>query len=117
MFLSSFLVFYFAPRTRGFSFNASQVSTQYVCRIASAFAELALAYYREEGKRIKSRVEKRSSNSLDLNVRYCFKVSFFITFAKSNHFVSKYLGKGRLIHPMTARSLYMQSFVEIGVKH
>lgn len=56
-------------------FNSSIVSelTLSLSRLASAFAELALSYYREEGRRIKSRIEKRSSNSLDLNVRYCFK--------------------------------------------
>ncbi|XP_024006692.1 trafficking protein particle complex subunit 11 [Eutrema salsugineum] len=51
-------------------------------RIASAFAELALAYYREEGRRIKSRIEKRSSHSLDLNVRYCFKVAVYAEFRR-----------------------------------
>ncbi|KFK28257.1 hypothetical protein AALP_AA8G493200 [Arabis alpina] len=51
-------------------------------RIASAFAELALAYYREEGRRIKSRIEKRSSTSLDLNVRYCFKVAVYAEFRR-----------------------------------
>ncbi|XP_010466357.1 PREDICTED: trafficking protein particle complex subunit 11-like isoform X1 [Camelina sativa] len=51
-------------------------------RIASAFAELALAYYKEEGRRIKSRVERRSSNSPDLNVRYCFKVAVYAEFRR-----------------------------------
>ncbi|CAH2043004.1 unnamed protein product, partial [Thlaspi arvense] len=50
--------------------------------IASAFAELALAYYREEGRRIKSRIEKKSSHSLDLNVRYCFKVAVYAEFRR-----------------------------------
>ncbi|ESQ31070.1 hypothetical protein EUTSA_v10003539mg [Eutrema salsugineum] len=43
---------------------------------------LALAYYREEGRRIKSRIEKRSSHSLDLNVRYCFKVAVYAEFRR-----------------------------------
>ncbi|KAG7535864.1 Trafficking protein particle complex subunit 11 [Arabidopsis thaliana x Arabidopsis arenosa] len=65
-------------------FNSSIDSelTHSLSRLASAFAELALAYYREEGRRIKSRVEKKSSNSLDLNVRYCFKVAVYAEFRR-----------------------------------
>ncbi|KAJ0250002.1 hypothetical protein HA466_0142200 [Hirschfeldia incana] len=51
-------------------------------RIASAFSELALSYYREEARRIKSRIDKRSSTSLDLIVRYCFKVAVYAEFRR-----------------------------------
>lgn len=94
-------------------------STLCVCRIASAFAELALVYYREEGRRIKSRIEKRSSNSLDLNVRYCFKVSklfYYLLSLFSRIILFQSIWEKEVIHAMASRSLYMQSFVEIGVK-
>ncbi|CAH8352212.1 unnamed protein product [Eruca vesicaria subsp. sativa] len=51
-------------------------------RIASSFSELALAYYREEARRIKSRIDKRSSTSPDLIVRYCFKVAVYAEFRR-----------------------------------
>lgn len=51
-------------------------------RIASAFSELALSYYREEARRIKTRIEKKSSTSLDLIVRYCFKVAVYAEFRR-----------------------------------
>ncbi|KAL0389805.1 UNVERIFIED_CONTAM: hypothetical protein Scaly_0337600 [Sesamum calycinum] len=40
----------------------------------TAVADLANAYYRDEGRRIKVRLEKRSFSSMELNVRYCFKM-------------------------------------------
>uniref|UniRef100_A0A2N9ILL2 Trafficking protein particle complex subunit 11 domain-containing protein n=1 Tax=Fagus sylvatica TaxID=28930 RepID=A0A2N9ILL2_FAGSY len=46
-------------------------------RLGSAFAELANLYYRDEGRRIKLRLEKKTFNSssiIELNIRYCFKV-------------------------------------------
>lgn len=35
--------------------------------------ELATAYYKEEGRRVKMRIEKKSYSSLELSVRYNFK--------------------------------------------
>uniref|UniRef100_A0A1J3JCK7 Trafficking protein particle complex subunit 11 n=1 Tax=Noccaea caerulescens TaxID=107243 RepID=A0A1J3JCK7_NOCCA len=64
------------------NFSIDSELTHSLSRIASAFAELALSYYREEGRRIKSRVEKRSSNSIDFNVRYCFKVAVYAEFRR-----------------------------------
>ncbi|KAJ4844720.1 hypothetical protein Tsubulata_007712 [Turnera subulata] len=52
------------------------------CRLASAFAELANVYYRDEGRRIRTRVEKKSFNSNELNVRYCFKVAVYAEFRR-----------------------------------
>lgn len=46
----------------------------YWCRLGSIFAELANTYYRDEGRKIKTRIEKKSFSSIELNVRYCFKV-------------------------------------------
>ncbi|QCD82178.1 trafficking protein particle complex subunit 11 [Vigna unguiculata] len=49
-------------------------------RLASTFSELAVAYYREEGRRIKHRIEKKNANSVELIVRYCFKVAVYAEF-------------------------------------
>lgn len=39
--------------------------------------ELATTFYREEGRRVKLRVEKKSYSSLELSVRYNFKACSF----------------------------------------
>jgi hypothetical protein len=44
------------------------------CRLASIFSELSGVYYREEGRRVKQRIEKKNVSSVELIVRYCFKV-------------------------------------------
>ncbi|KAG8387391.1 hypothetical protein BUALT_Bualt02G0016400 [Buddleja alternifolia] len=50
--------------------------------LSTAFAELANIYYRDEGRRIKVRVEKKSFSSMELNVRYCFKVAVYAEFRR-----------------------------------
>ncbi|CAK7357578.1 unnamed protein product [Dovyalis caffra] len=52
------------------------------CRLRSTLAELANVYYKEEGRKIKTRVEKKSFNSHELNVRYCFKVAVYAEFQR-----------------------------------
>ncbi|KAG6538410.1 hypothetical protein ZIOFF_003531 [Zingiber officinale] len=42
-------------------------------RLSSTLAELCNTYYREEGRKIRIRIEKRSFSSVELNIRYCFK--------------------------------------------
>uniref|UniRef100_A0A2P2KI15 Trafficking protein particle complex subunit 11 domain-containing protein n=1 Tax=Rhizophora mucronata TaxID=61149 RepID=A0A2P2KI15_RHIMU len=49
-------------------------------KLGSIFAELANVYYRDEGRRIKTRVEKKNFNSNELNIRYCFKVAVYAEF-------------------------------------
>lgn len=49
----------------------------YQCRLWTAFGDLANTYYRDEGRRVKVRLEKKSFSSMELNVRYCFKVRSF----------------------------------------
>ncbi|GFQ07264.1 trafficking protein particle complex subunit 11 [Phtheirospermum japonicum] len=44
--------------------------------------DLANAYYRDEGRRIKVRLEKKNYSSLELNVRYCFKVAVYAEFRR-----------------------------------
>ncbi|KAI3450924.1 hypothetical protein Pfo_007589 [Paulownia fortunei] len=52
------------------------------CRLYTAFADLANTYYRDEGRRIKVRLEKKSFSSMELNVRYCFKVAVYAEFRR-----------------------------------
>uniref|UniRef100_A0A6N2NAQ3 Trafficking protein particle complex subunit 11 domain-containing protein n=1 Tax=Salix viminalis TaxID=40686 RepID=A0A6N2NAQ3_SALVM len=65
-------------------FNASDdlQLKQSLDRLGSTFAELANVYYKEEGMKIKTRVEKKSFNSHELNVRYCFKVAVYAEFRR-----------------------------------
>ncbi|KAI4327874.1 hypothetical protein L6164_020285 [Bauhinia variegata] len=63
-------------------FNPNDPSelNQSLSRLASTFAELASTYYKDEGKRIKLRIEKKSVSSVELIVRYCFKVAVYAEF-------------------------------------
>ncbi|KAF6174165.1 hypothetical protein GIB67_033697 [Kingdonia uniflora] len=51
-------------------------------RLTSTLAELANTYYREEGRRIKARIEKKNVNSMELNIRYSFKVAVYAEFRR-----------------------------------
>ncbi|PIN18622.1 hypothetical protein CDL12_08701 [Handroanthus impetiginosus] len=55
---------------------------QSLSRLGTAFADLANAYYRDEGRRVKVRLEKKSFSSMELNVRYCFKVAIYAEFRR-----------------------------------
>ncbi|KAG6650297.1 hypothetical protein CIPAW_06G032800 [Carya illinoinensis] len=57
---------------------------QSLSRLGSALAELANTYYRDEGKRVKLRIEKKtsSSSSIELHIRYCFKVAVYAEFRR-----------------------------------
>ncbi|KAK8606692.1 hypothetical protein V6N13_052457 [Hibiscus sabdariffa] len=48
-------------------------------RLSASFAELGATFYKEEGRRIKARIEKNFSTP-DLQVRYCFKVAVYAEF-------------------------------------
>lgn len=50
------------------------------CRLASVFSELARLYYKEEGRRVKQRIDKKNVSSVELIVRYCFKVRILFFF-------------------------------------
>lgn len=43
-------------------------------RLTTVFAELCTTYYKDEGRRVKARIEKRNFSSVELSIRYCFKV-------------------------------------------
>ncbi|PRQ47168.1 putative Foie gras liver health family 1 [Rosa chinensis] len=51
-------------------------------RLGTVFAELAGMYYRDEGRRIKLRIERKSSGPTDLNIRYSFKVAVYAEFRR-----------------------------------
>ncbi|XVE84807.1 hypothetical protein DITRI_Ditri17bG0042300 [Diplodiscus trichospermus] len=51
-------------------------------RLGAVLAELATAFYRDEGRRIKGRIEKKTFSSPDLQVRYCFKVAVCAEFRR-----------------------------------
>ncbi|XP_064965845.1 uncharacterized protein LOC135585125 isoform X4 [Musa acuminata AAA Group] len=62
--------------------NDASELRQSLTRLASIFAELCNTYYREEGRRIRTRIEKRTFNSVELNIRYCFKVAVYAEFRR-----------------------------------
>ncbi|KAJ7556795.1 hypothetical protein O6H91_05G099000 [Diphasiastrum complanatum] len=51
-------------------------------RLGSVLGELSTNFYREEGRRVKLRIDKRSYSSLDLSVRYNFKVAVYAEFRR-----------------------------------
>ncbi|KAK4763309.1 hypothetical protein SAY86_009077 [Trapa natans] len=51
-------------------------------RLGNAFSELASVHYREEGRRIRTKVEKRGYNFPELHMRYCFKVAIYAEFRR-----------------------------------
>ena len=51
-----------------------------ICRLENVFAELCSSFYKEEGRRIKARIEKRNFCSVELSIRYCFKVRTTLPF-------------------------------------
>jgi len=53
-----------------------------ICRLENVFAELCSAFYKEEGRRIKARIEKRNFCSVELSIRYCFKVAVYAEFRR-----------------------------------
>lgn len=67
------LTFYQNPDGDG---NGSQLKES-LYRLGSVFVELASKYYRDEGRRIKARIERKSSNPPELNSRYSFKVNHY----------------------------------------
>ncbi|XP_047972886.1 trafficking protein particle complex subunit 11-like [Salvia hispanica] len=55
---------------------------QCLSRLWTVLGELANAYYRDEGRRVRSRLEKKNYTSMELNVRYCFKVAIYAEFRR-----------------------------------
>ncbi|KAM6556511.1 hypothetical protein CsatB_003530 [Cannabis sativa] len=65
-----------------FSQNDETELKQSLHRLGSIFGELANIYYRDEGRRIKTRIEKKSCSAVELQVRYCFKVAVYAEFRR-----------------------------------
>ncbi|PQQ15271.1 trafficking protein particle complex subunit 11 [Prunus yedoensis var. nudiflora] len=78
MWMPSLLTFYQNPDGDG---NGSQLKES-LYRLGSVFVELASKYYRDEGRRIKARIERKSSNPPELNSRYSFKVAVYAEFRR-----------------------------------
>ncbi|KAL8133790.1 hypothetical protein AgCh_009017 [Apium graveolens] len=55
---------------------------QSLMRLGNTFAELANVYYRDEGRRVKARIEKKSFGSIELHIRYCFKAAVYAEFRR-----------------------------------
>jgi hypothetical protein len=53
-----------------------------MARLGSIMGELATTFYREEGRRVKLRIEKKTYSSLELSVRYNFKVAVYAEFRR-----------------------------------
>ncbi|KAL1820489.1 hypothetical protein ACET3Z_015358 [Daucus carota] len=51
-------------------------------RLGSTFAELTNVYYRDEGRRVKARIERKNFSSVELNIRYCFKAAVYAEFRR-----------------------------------
>ncbi|CAM8986690.1 unnamed protein product [Rhodiola kirilowii] len=56
--------------------------TQSLNRLAIIFAELATIYYRDEGRRVRTRIERKGYGSVEINIRYYFKVSVYAEFRR-----------------------------------
>ncbi|KAJ4966669.1 hypothetical protein NE237_018518 [Protea cynaroides] len=65
-----------------FIHNDASELTESLNRLGGALAELANLYYRDEGRRIKTRIEKKNFNHIELNIRYCFKVAVYAEFRR-----------------------------------
>nr|XP_043615087.1 trafficking protein particle complex subunit 11 [Erigeron canadensis] len=61
--------------------NAFELN-QSLNRLGSIFSELAVTFYRDEGRRIKMRLEKKNYGGIEFNVRYCFKVAIYAEFRR-----------------------------------
>eukprot|EP00897_Mesotaenium_endlicherianum_P002419 jgi/Mesen1/2204/ME000152S01290 len=53
-----------------------------LARLGGAALEAAAAFYREEGRRVKARVERRAYSHSELSVRYYFKMAVFCEFGR-----------------------------------
>ncbi|KAM0910957.1 hypothetical protein ACQ4PT_013828 [Festuca glaucescens] len=86
-------------------------------KLRTIFAELCSTYYREEGRRIKSRIEKRNFSSVELSVRYCYKVAVYAEFRRDWPEAQKFYEEGvRVLREMIGTSTRLppaQRLVEI----
>lgn len=65
-----------------FSVRDSSEVKQSLNRLGAVFSELVNIYYREEGRRVRTRIEKRTFSYAELAARYCFKVAVYAEFRR-----------------------------------
>lgn len=86
-------------------------------KLKSVFAELCVAFYKEEGRRIKARIEKKNFASVELSIRYCFKVAIYAEFRRDWPEALKFYEEGvRVLREMIGTSTRLpptQRLVEI----
>ncbi|KAF8643102.1 hypothetical protein HU200_066974 [Digitaria exilis] len=86
-------------------------------KLKNVFAELCSAFYKEEGRRIKARIEKRNFSSVELSIRYCFKVAVYAEFRRDWPEALKFYEEGvRVLREMIGTSTRLpptQRLVEI----
>ncbi|TVU28245.1 hypothetical protein EJB05_19755 [Eragrostis curvula] len=86
-------------------------------KLKNVFTELCSAFYKEEGRRIKARIEKRNFASVELSIRYCFKVAIYAEFRRDWPEALKFYEEGvRVLREMIATSTRLpptQRLVEI----
>ncbi|KAJ0987119.1 hypothetical protein J5N97_005475 [Dioscorea zingiberensis] len=86
-------------------------------RLSGIFAELCNTYYREEGRRVKGRIEKKTFGFPELNIRYCFKVAVYAEFrrdwAEALRYYEDAYGVLREMVGTSTRLPHIQRLVEI----
>ncbi|KAG2653470.1 trafficking protein particle complex subunit 11-like [Panicum virgatum] len=86
-------------------------------KLENVFAELCSSFYKEEGRRIKARIEKRNFSSVELSIRYCFKVAVYAEFRRDWPEALKFYEEGvRVLREMIGTSMRLpptQRLVEI----
>uniref|UniRef100_J3LGF8 Trafficking protein particle complex subunit 11 n=1 Tax=Oryza brachyantha TaxID=4533 RepID=J3LGF8_ORYBR len=91
--------------------------TKSLNKLTSVFTELCTTYYKDEGRRIKSRIEKRNFSSVELSIRYCFKVAVYAEFRRDWPEALKFYEEGiRVLREMVGTSTRLpptQHLVEV----
>ncbi|GAA0156773.1 hypothetical protein LIER_14182 [Lithospermum erythrorhizon] len=65
-----------------FAPNEEPEFTQSLERLGSIFSELANSFYKDEGRRVKARLEKKNYDTIEQYIRYCFKVAVYAEFRR-----------------------------------
>ncbi|KAL5208681.1 hypothetical protein ABZP36_033116 [Zizania latifolia] len=91
--------------------------TKSLNKLKSIFTELCSTYYKDEGRRIKARIEKRNFSSVELSIRYCFKVAVYAEFRRDWPEALKFYEEGiRVLREMIGTSTRLpptQRLVEV----
>ncbi|XP_038881669.1 trafficking protein particle complex subunit 11 isoform X2 [Benincasa hispida] len=97
--------------------NDASELMQSLHRLRNFFSELATTYYKDEGRKVKTRIEKRTYNYTELNIRYCFKAAVYAEFLsdwiEALRFYEDAYNKLWEISGIPSRSLSIQRLVEV----